>query len=225
MAYGDHIELVGINLPSWLSLTDNGDGTATLSGTPTSADAGTVAIQLRAEDDLHHQDPAGTVFQNFNLVVNNCSVNAIAQNITVTLNSAGTASISASDVNSGSSATCGIASMSVSPSTFTCADLGANTVTLTVTDVNGFTGTATATVDVTNASIVNTFNAADYVINGNAVYQGSATYRLTQAANAQFGSMWYQNKLDLTTDFELDFDIYLGNQDYGADGMAFVYSL
>ncbi|SFT63256.1 Legume lectin domain-containing protein [Lishizhenia tianjinensis] len=222
MTYGDHLEIVGLNLPSWLTLTDNGDGTATLSGTPSSADAGTVNIQLRAEDDLHHQDPAGTVFQNFALVVNNCSVNAIAQNITVALDAAGNASIAASDVNNGSTATCGIASMSVSPSAFTCADLGANTVTLTVTDVNGFTGTATATVNVSNANIVNTFNAADYVVNGNAVYQGSETFRLTQAVGAQFGSMWYQNKLDLTTDFTLDFDIYAGNQDWGADGMAFV---
>jgi len=72
----------------------------------------------------------------------------ITKNITVQLNAAGTVSIVASDVNNGSSDACGIATMSVSPNSFTCSNVGNNTVTLTVVDVNGNTSTNTATVTV-----------------------------------------------------------------------------
>ncbi|MBI1289173.1 MAG: PKD domain-containing protein, partial [Flavobacteriales bacterium] len=73
---------------------------------------------------------------------------AVCQNITVQLDGSGNATISATDVDNGSSDNCGIASMVVSPNAFTCAELGANTVTLTVTDVNSNTDDCTATVTV-----------------------------------------------------------------------------
>jgi outer membrane protein assembly factor BamB len=81
-------------------------------------------------------------------VVDNTAPNVQTKNVIVQLNSGGTASITADDIDNGSSDTCGIASMTVAPSEFTCADLGDNTVTLEVTDVNGNSGTATATVTV-----------------------------------------------------------------------------
>ena len=73
---------------------------------------------------------------------------AIAKNVSVELNSSGTVSITGAQINNGSTDFCGIASYSVSPSTFTCSNIGANTVTLSVTDVNGNVKTATATVTV-----------------------------------------------------------------------------
>jgi gliding motility-associated-like protein len=73
----------------------------------------------------------------------------VTQPVTVQLSSAGTASITAAQVNNNSSDNCSIATMTVSPNTFTCANLGANTVTLTVTDVNGNISTGTAVVTVT----------------------------------------------------------------------------
>jgi PKD repeat protein len=73
---------------------------------------------------------------------------AVCQNTTVQLNGSGDATISATDINNGSSDNCGIASLVVSPNTFTCSELGANTVTLTVTDVNGNTDDCTAIVTV-----------------------------------------------------------------------------
>ncbi|MES2003507.1 MAG: cadherin-like beta sandwich domain-containing protein [Bacteroidota bacterium] len=68
--------------------------------------------------------------------------------VTVSLNVSGTASITAAQVNNNSSDNCGISSISVSPSTFSCANIGANTVTLTITDIHGNTNTATAVVTV-----------------------------------------------------------------------------
>ncbi|MFC2110850.1 HYR domain-containing protein, partial [Bacteroidota bacterium] len=74
---------------------------------------------------------------------------AVAKNITVILDATGNASITAAQINNGSSDNCSIASMTVVPNSFTCNEIGANTVTLTVTDPNGNFNTATATVDVT----------------------------------------------------------------------------
>ena len=72
----------------------------------------------------------------------------ITKPITVYLDGTGHISITAADVNNGSNDACGIAIMSVSPNSFDCSKLGANTVTLTVTDVNGNTSTKTAVVTV-----------------------------------------------------------------------------
>jgi len=73
---------------------------------------------------------------------------AICQNITVNLNGAGAASITAAQIDNNSTSACGIQSMAVNPNAFDCSDLGANTVTLTVTDVNGNTATCDATVTI-----------------------------------------------------------------------------
>jgi gliding motility-associated-like protein len=72
----------------------------------------------------------------------------VAQNVTVNLDANGQATITAAQINNGSSDNCSIATITVSPSTFTCANLGANTVTLTVTDASGNVATASATVTV-----------------------------------------------------------------------------
>jgi hypothetical protein len=73
---------------------------------------------------------------------------AVCQDITVQLDAGGNATITPADIDNGSSDNCGIASSSVTPTLFTCAELGANTVNLSVLDVNGNTGTCSATVTV-----------------------------------------------------------------------------
>ncbi len=73
---------------------------------------------------------------------------ALAQDLTVQLDVNGNVTITASDVNNGSNDACGIASLSVAPNTFNCANVGNNTVTLTVTDVNGNVSTVDANVSV-----------------------------------------------------------------------------
>ena len=67
---------------------------------------------------------------------------------TVQLDASGQASITAADVNNGSTDNCAIANTSIDISTFDCSNLGANTVTLTVTDTSGNTDTCTTTVTV-----------------------------------------------------------------------------
>jgi len=64
----------------------------------------------------------------------------------VTLNTAGSASITPADVNNGSFDNCAVQSLAVNKTTFGCANIGANAVTLTVTDVNGNVNTCGASV-------------------------------------------------------------------------------
>ncbi len=81
-------------------------------------------------------------------VVDNEAPTMVCQNITIQLDEFGNASITAADVDGGSTDNCGIASMSVSPSTFDCSDVGDNPVVLTVTDIHGNSNTCTAIVTV-----------------------------------------------------------------------------
>ena len=110
----------------------------------TCSDVGANTVVLTATDGSGNSSSSSATVT----VIDSISPNAVAQNISVSLDASGAASIVASNIATGSSDACGIASMSVSPSTFACADLGANTVTLTVTDVNGNSSTATSTVTV-----------------------------------------------------------------------------
>ncbi|MDA9001824.1 hypothetical protein N9H08_00020 [bacterium] len=74
---------------------------------------------------------------------------AAAQNITVQLDANGVASITAGDIENGSTDNCSIASSSLDITSFSCSDVGSPvTVTLTVTDPGGNSDTATATVTV-----------------------------------------------------------------------------
>ncbi len=51
-ANGDAITITAPTLPVWLTFTDNGDGTATLSGTPAEGDVGVGAVTLVANDGM-----------------------------------------------------------------------------------------------------------------------------------------------------------------------------
>jgi gliding motility-associated-like protein len=73
---------------------------------------------------------------------------ALCQNITVQLDGTGNASITAMDIDNGSSDNCSIASMTLDISSFTCSDIGPNAVTLTIGDACGNQSTCFATVTV-----------------------------------------------------------------------------
>lgn len=82
-------------------------------------------------------------------VLDTVKPNAICQNVTVWLNGAGMGATSSAAVNNGSTDACGIQSIVLSDSTYTCSNIaGPNTVTLTVTDVNMNFKTCTASVTV-----------------------------------------------------------------------------
>ncbi|MCY1720911.1 gliding motility-associated C-terminal domain-containing protein, partial [Prolixibacteraceae bacterium Z1-6] len=85
-------------------------------------------------------------------VMDNTLPTAVCKNITVQLDENGTASITASDIDGGSSDNCGIDTLLISQETFVCENLGENEVTLTVVDQCGNTSICTAVVTVEQGS-------------------------------------------------------------------------
>lgn len=76
------------------------------------------------------------------------------RNIVVALSPAGTVTIIPEMIDNGSGDACGIESLVLSQTDFTCTDIGENTVTLTATDGAGNQSTCTATVNVQPAAII-----------------------------------------------------------------------
>ncbi|MDG5490678.1 GEVED domain-containing protein, partial [Psychroserpens sp. SPM9] len=145
----------GNNQPNWVdpSITDNcggelvairTDGTGLNSGDV--FPLGVTTISYSATDNNGNTNTASF---NITVVADNEDPSAFCQNITVQLDASGNATITAAQINNESSDNCGIASIAASQTTFTCADEGANNVTLTVTDTSGNTDTCTAVVTVT----------------------------------------------------------------------------
>ena len=73
---------------------------------------------------------------------------ALAMDFTVELGADGTATISPSDVDNGSTDNCDIAALALDITNFDCSHVGENAVVLTVTDLGGNEATATSTVTV-----------------------------------------------------------------------------
>ncbi|GEM_PF-667108 len=122
-------------------------GIQSISVTPntfTCANVGPNTITLTVTDNNDNVTTCTSVVT----VLDNIPPLALCRDITVELDASGAASISADDVDDGSSDACGIASLSVAPNTFTCDDVGENTVILTVTDNSGNFSTCEATVTV-----------------------------------------------------------------------------
>ena len=129
-------------------------GTITVNGTPVASGtaAGSLALAPGSNPITVVVNPAGAgSATTYTVTVTRtpCVVTATAQNLTVQLAANGTATITAAQVNDGSSSTCGAVSLSLDKTSFNCADLGDNSVTLTVTDGFGGSSTATATVTIT----------------------------------------------------------------------------
>ena len=73
---------------------------------------------------------------------------ALCRNITVMLDASGNATINPADINNNSTDNCGVPTLAASKTAFTCADMGDNIVTLTVTDGTGNSSTCTSTVTI-----------------------------------------------------------------------------
>lgn len=111
-------------------------------------DVGINPVLLTVNDDAGNTDTCFTTVT----VTDSVPPSPVCQNITIQLNSSGTGSITASDVDGGSTDACNITSLSVSPDTFSCANLGSNQVVLTASDGSGNSATCTANVTVEDST-------------------------------------------------------------------------
>lgn len=139
----------------------------------TTADVGTNTVTLTVTDNHSNVSTCTATVT----VEDNVAPNAICQDITIYLDATGNISITAAQIDNGSSDASGIQSLSVSPNSFDCDNVGPNSVTLTVTDKNGNVSTCTATVTVSdnieptiscvaNQTVNITAGSCDAVVNG-----------------------------------------------------------
>jgi hypothetical protein len=126
---------------------------------------------------------------------------AACRDITVQLDGSGNVSITTLDIDNGSSDNCGLASMSLNITDFTCADIGGNIVTLTVLDGNGNSDNCSATVTVED-NIAPTFSIpADLIIFSDAFCNYDASIGVTgdvtdEADNCSVGDATFVDAVD-----------------------------
>jgi hypothetical protein len=156
---GDTLTITAPTLPAWLTLTDNGDGTATLTGTPTNADVGDNSVSLLVSDSGN-----GTATQAFTITVanvNDAPSFTSTPVTTATENAAYTYDVTATDPDTGDTPAItasglpawltltdngnGTATLSGTPDS---SDVGDSNITLTASDGTASTDqTFTLTVD------------------------------------------------------------------------------
>ena len=108
------------------------------------SNVGNTTIWLRVTDTGGNKDSASAVVTVQDLIM----PTVITKNLTVSLNSSGIVTITAAQVDNGSTDNCGISSRTLSKSSFTCSNVGNNTIWLGVTDVNGNLDSASAVITV-----------------------------------------------------------------------------
>ncbi|NOG56299.1 MAG: HYR domain-containing protein [Bacteroidetes bacterium] len=133
--------------------TDVDNGSSDICGAPTltidvnsftCAEVGANTVTLTATD-VNNNVASATVTVT---VIDTIKPAVITQNINAYLDATGNVSIVPTDVDNGSSDVCGAPTLSLDVSSFSCAEVGANTVTLTATDVNNNVASATAVITV-----------------------------------------------------------------------------
>ncbi len=107
----------------------------------------------------------------------------VTKSATISLDNSGTATLSAGDVILSATDNCGIVSTSVSKTSFTCADKGANTVNVTVVDGKGNATTVAAQVQVVDliAPALNTTSSPMVLTLG---ANGTVAFNASSAVNA-----------------------------------------
>ena len=168
-------------LPSWLTLTQNSDTTATLTGTPTNSEVGSHPVTLRTTDGITNVD------QSFTIVVSNVNdapTFTTTPNTTATEDIAYTYTASASDVDAGATLTYSAptlpswlsfnTSTRVLSGTPTNSEVGSHNVVLEVTD-----GIAAAVQQAFTITVINTNDAPIFVSQNDTTVNEDVAYAIT----------------------------------------------
>ncbi|MCB0642495.1 MAG: RICIN domain-containing protein, partial [Phaeodactylibacter sp.] len=127
--------------------TDNCSAVTPLSLSQTSFDCTEVGMQtvtLTVADEAGNEATCTATVT----VQDDVAPTAGCQDVTIYLDESGSAELSPAAIDNNSTDACGIGGLSLDVSAFSCADLGTNSVILTVTDINGQQATCSATVEV-----------------------------------------------------------------------------
>ncbi|MEO9261548.1 MAG: putative Ig domain-containing protein, partial [Jatrophihabitantaceae bacterium] len=132
------ISRTGAQFPAWLTLTDNGDGTGSLTGTPPAGSGGTYTFTLKAANGF---SPSAS--QIFTLSVDQSPTITSADHTTFTVGTAGSFAVT---TTAGFPATTVISRTGALPSGVTFTDNGDGTATLAGTPAAGTAGTYAFTI-------------------------------------------------------------------------------
>ena len=145
-----------------------------------------------------HIDDCGqaSIFAFLNVVIHTTSPAALADGLTLYLDTDGNVSIAAEDLDDGSSDDFNAIAFSADQTDFDCDNLGDNTVTLTVTDIAGNTATATATVTVVD-DIAPTITPMDITVQLDAA--GAATLSLGDVSAISDNCTVASSSIDITS--------------------------
>ncbi len=129
--------------------TDNSGSWSVISFSPTNvdcSDVGSITFSYQLTD------PSGNTVSGTETgtVIDNTNPTLTTQNITGFVNSSGNYTANPSDFVDTSNDACGIASTTLNTTSFSCSDLGTNTIQVTVTDNNGNATTENATLTVSD---------------------------------------------------------------------------
>ncbi|MCF8465749.1 MAG: HYR domain-containing protein, partial [Flavobacteriales bacterium] len=107
-------------------------------------DIGIQTVNLTVTDPSNNSSSCSATVE----IVDNSAPSATCKPKTLVLNGSGSATLVVADVDDNSTDNCGILTRGISKTSFNCGDLGANTVQLTITDVNSNSAMCNATVTV-----------------------------------------------------------------------------
>ncbi|MCP4123138.1 MAG: T9SS type A sorting domain-containing protein [Bacteroidetes bacterium] len=126
---------------------------------------------------------------------------AICMDLTIQLDASGNVAVAPIAADNGSNDACGIESLSLSQSSFACGDVGANSETLTVTDVNGNTSSCSTQLTVQD-TISPTASCQDVTAQLDA--SGDASISASQVDNGSTDACGVLNTVIDITDFDCD---------------------
>ena len=135
-----------VALPTPVAFDNCTSVVAITNNAPATYPIGTTTVVWTATDESGNTATANQLV----IVTDATAPTVLTQNVTIALDENGQASITAALINNGSTDNCGILSITASQLNFDCGNAGANTVTLTITDIHGNVATGTAIVTVEN---------------------------------------------------------------------------
>ena len=145
------------------------------------------------------------------IITDTTAPTALTQNISVTLDgNTGDATITADQINNGSSDNCGAITLSIDNSIFNCADIGINTVLLTVKDASGNEASKTAVVTIidsaANSSVTIPSDDADNEI----CYGENLTFTAIPVDGGDTPTYeWYVDGISQGVSFDADFTPFM----------------
>lgn len=193
-AQGDAVDVEQANLPSWLSIIDNGNGTWTISGTPSISDSGDHNVTIEIEDLANHYrgTHCGNTAQEFEIEVIPCNITT-STSVTNVLCHGATTGVVDLTVNN---ATAPISyTWSNSATTEDLNGVGAGMYYVELVDANGCTAvdSATITEPATAVSGSVAVNPSPTIAghNANTIYLGYGAQSVTLTASASGGTPGY----------------------------------